>query len=65
MLLFIHLVNYSTMAEPERRKAEKRPINRQSTLVVHSGYDFDYALSRDDANELMTSKVISKCNFSS
>ena len=51
------------MAEPERRKAEKRPINRQSTLVVHSGYDFDYALSRDDANVLMTSKVISKCNF--
>ena len=53
------------MAEPERRKAEKRPINRQSTLVVHSGYDFNYAMSRDDAKVLMTSEVISKSNFSS
>ena len=44
------------MAEPERQPG-KREIGRQATLLVHSGYDFDFTLSRNEANELMTAEV--------
>lgn len=50
------------MAEPERQPG-KREIGRQATLLVHSGYDFDFTLSRNEANELMTAEVYARRRF--
>lgn len=50
---------FTAMAEPERQPG-KREIGRQATLLVHSGYDFDFTLSRNEANELMTAEVYAR-----